>query len=225
MMIDTLKLEDGALADDPAVARAERRLRLLEELAEIGMELVRALRPAAEAAEASDPRPAKGRDPVEQYASLSRSLRLTFALEAKTDEALAQLRAGVSQIRQRERVEREQFARAAAEKRQVARIDHVRNCVTPLFEAEAETPEQLDDFYSAIEQRLEEDPAYDDLDASPLREIVERLCVDLCLNPDWSRWTGEGWSAEDRPSRPRCSRFNQPSSRPIWDDQPSHDLE
>ncbi len=135
------------------------------------------------------------------------------------------MRAGVSQIRQRERVESEQFARAAAEKRQVARFDQVRNCVTPLFEAEAETPEQLDDFYSAIEQRLEEDPAYDDLDASPLREIVERLCVDLCLNPDWSRWTGEGWSAEDRPSRPRCSRFNQPSSRPIWDDQPSHDLE
>ncbi len=131
MMIDTLTPTDADtdLADDPAVARAERRLRLLEELAEIGMELVRALRPGVEAAEASDLRP--GRDPVEQYASLSRSLRLTFALEAKTDEELALLRAGASQIRQRERVESEQFARAAAEKRQVARFDQVRNCVTP----------------------------------------------------------------------------------------------
>ncbi len=63
----------------------------LEELAEIGMELVRALRPGADGvAEGAEVCGSpKRRDPVEQYASLSRSLRLTFALEAKTDEALA----------------------------------------------------------------------------------------------------------------------------------------
>src|SRR5580698_4161838 len=55
-------------APDPAVLRAEWRLRLLEELTEIGMELARALRLAAtedEATDAAETTPAKRRDPAE----------------------------------------------------------------------------------------------------------------------------------------------------------------
>ena len=62
-------------APDPSILRAERRLRLLEELAEIGMELVRALKPRAEAAET-----AGGKDPADAFAPLSRAIRLTLAL-------------------------------------------------------------------------------------------------------------------------------------------------
>ena len=71
-------------AHDPAVAAAEWRLGLLTEMAEIGMELVRALRPgaAADEAPASDKAPGKVRDPVDAFAPLSRAVRMTLALHA-----------------------------------------------------------------------------------------------------------------------------------------------
>jgi hypothetical protein len=50
-------------APDPSVARAERRLRLLQELSEIGMELARALKPGAEADKAARRAPASGPRP------------------------------------------------------------------------------------------------------------------------------------------------------------------
>ena len=103
MPIPPSALEDPATppaadeASDPSVVRAERRLRLLEELAEIGMELARALRPGALASATCDPGAgeelmaltgrARGRDPAEAFAPLSRAIRLTLALEARTDAA------------------------------------------------------------------------------------------------------------------------------------------
>jgi hypothetical protein len=234
MMIDTLspQAHDADEAMHPAVLRAERRLRLLEEIADIGMELIRALRPSAEADEtsASDGVPAKRRDPVHQYASLSRSLRLTFALEARTDEALAELKADLSHTRQRERRVAAWSATAASDERCANRRDQVRRSLREAAESEAESPEQLDDFLLAIEQRLAEDPAYADLEARPLREIVERLCHDIHLYPNWTRWTGAGWSDQGCvPSsingRPRYSRFGHSSPRPIWGDDDPHELE
>ena len=35
-------------------------------------------------------------------------------------------------------------------------------------------------------------PAYDELQDRALREVVEQLCGDLGLTPDWSDWTDEG---------------------------------
>ncbi len=235
MTIHTLSLpdQDAELATDPAVVRAERRLRLLEEIADIGMELVRALRTGAEAAAepaVADCGSTKRRDPVDQYASLSRSLRLTFALEAKADEELAGLKADLSQTRQRERRVAGWSAGARNDERCANRRDQVRRSLRQAAESEAESPEQLDNFFLAIEQRLAEDPAYADLEARPLREIVERLCHDLHLYPNWTRWTGAGWSDQgcvpsSVNSRPRYSRFGHSSPRPIWGDDDPHDLE
>src|ERR1022692_2426117 len=77
---------------DPAVRRAEERLAMLRELAEIGMRLTRAVerRALAEAeaveAPAAAARPAADRansfDPAAAFSSLSRAVRLTLALEA-----------------------------------------------------------------------------------------------------------------------------------------------
>lgn len=235
MMIDTLALpeQDAELATHPAVLRAERRLRLLEELADIGMDLVRALRPDAEAAAGDAARetarteshPAKRRDPVDLYANVSRAVRLTLALEARTDAALTELKADLSQTRQREQRVAAWSADAAVDERGASRRDQVRRCLRTAAETEAESPEQLDDFFLAIEQRLAEDPAYADLDDRPLREIVERLCFDLHIYPNWTRWTGAGWTAHGPQARPRYSRFGHSSPRPIWGDDDPHDLE
>ncbi|HEY1561247.1 MAG TPA: hypothetical protein VGF71_10205 [Caulobacteraceae bacterium] len=234
MLIKTLTPADAAadLADDPAVLRAERRLRILEEMTEIGLRLLRALETGGEAkaSEASATGPSgKRRDPVDHYASLTRSLRLTLKLEAETDEALAALKDGLTETRQRQR-RLAAWSTPPANARGASRRETVRQCLRVVAERESESEEQLDHFFLAIEQRLAEDPAYADLDAAPLRQILERLCFDLNINPDWTAWTGSGWTCEGLPrhgpqARPRYSRFGHTSSRPIWDDEPLHDLE
>jgi hypothetical protein len=239
MMIESLTPTD-ADADavvQPAILRAEKRLRCLEEIADIGMEMIRALRPGTAVAEVPEAScgSAKRRDPVAKYASLSRTLRLTFALEAKTDQELIELQADLTHTRQRERRVAAWSTPKPADKRGEPRGDpqrreQVRQSLKEAAESEAETPEQLDDFFLAIEQRLAEDPAYADLEARPLREIVERLCLDVCLYPDWTRWTGAGWAGEhcvpaSVNHRPRYSRFDHSSPRPIWGDEDPHDLE
>jgi hypothetical protein len=89
-------------------------------------------------------------------------------------------------------------------------------------EREAEDEEALDGMLEALEERLDQDEAYWDLDDMPVREAVERLCVDLELNPDWSRWDGEGWPPKPPFSRFRFSIWSRPSRTPLRQfDQPS----
>jgi hypothetical protein len=194
-------------APDPSIARAERRLRLLEELAEIGMELARALRPCAQTGEAA-PDEAPGKDPAEAFAPLSRAIRLTLALEAKTDAALRDLKAGIV----RERAEaRERIAKTARENC----VNRVRDLVLSVADVECDDFDAHDNLFEALNERLEQDEAYEKCHERPLRETVERLCKDLKLTPDWSRWAGEGWVDDGPPIRPRYSPFNQPSRRPV----------
>ncbi|MGH8276751.1 MAG: hypothetical protein ACRETH_08645 [Steroidobacteraceae bacterium] len=215
-------MEDPAslVADDPSVRRAERRLRLLEELAEIGMELARALRPGEAADGAAEAAAGGGKlgEPADAFARVSRAIRLTLALESKTDEALRDRKTGITCRREAERVQvaandRKARAEAAAADR-VARENQVRELVLRVAETEFENKGEFDDLYGALEERLEEDEAYVGCEDWPLRETIERLCKDLELTPDWSRWDGEGW-IDDEPVRSRYSPFNRPSARPI----------
>jgi hypothetical protein len=193
-------------APDPSVARAERRLRLLEELSEIGMELARALKPGAEPDKAAGEVPAK--DPAAAYAPLSRAIRLTLALESRTDKDLRDLKAGVESARQE--------ARTKAEVRNLEALeDKVRDLVLDVAERESADSEAFEALEEALEERLDMDEAYWDLGGRPLRQTVERLCHDLGLSPDWSRWADEGW-AGDPPIRSRFSPFNQPSPRRLF---------
>jgi hypothetical protein len=202
--------------DDPAVLRAEQRLGMLRELAEIGMELARALRPGAAAT--SEPPvddKCKGRDPAEAFGVVSRAVRLTLALEDKIDAELRDLKAGIVRERADEQVRAEKRAEVAADEAEDARVRRVSELVISVAEAEIGDIESFDNFHEALEERLEEDEAYMDCIEKPLRETVERLCNDLGLHPDWSRWDGEGWAEDYAPLRPRCSIFNQPSPRPL----------
>ena len=197
---------------DLSVARAEHRLRLLEELAEIGMELARALKPGPEADEKADKTAAEApaKDPAAVFAPLSRAIRLTLALEARTDQDLRDLKAGVSRARKE--------ARAKAAHDCGAREQQVRALVLNVAERECESREAFDELEEALQERMDYDEVYNDCGERPVRPTVERLCKDLGLTPDWSRWAGEGWAYEDIPTRPRFSPFHQPSPRPILGD-------
>jgi hypothetical protein len=224
----------SAEAPDPAVLRAERRLQMLEELAEMEMDLARALQrqaivagnpipPAPDATESSAGAASETADDLSAaFARIARSLRLTLALQARAEEQLRALLAGEAAKVEVRRAEASR--RAAAEAR--ARSDHHRNEVQRLVceaaEREAEDEGALDSVLEALEERLDEDEAYWDLDDMPVREAVERLCADLELTPDWSRWEGEGWTPEPPFSRSRFSVWSRPSRTPLrpYDDGP-----
>jgi hypothetical protein len=213
------------------------------------MELARALRPRAPAdgatdeAASGDPATAmgraKGRDPADAFGPLSRAIRLTLALEAKTDAELRDLKAGLTRARAEERAHAAERARIAAAKDREARIERVRDLVLNVADAEIEDNDAFDNIYDALDERLELDEANLDCAGRPLRETVERLCRDLALSPDWSRWAGEGWIVDDAPALPRLSMFTQPGGSlaeeagrpppetptPPWRDQAGHDLE
>jgi hypothetical protein len=228
-------------APDPSVLLAEGRLGLLRELAEIGMKLVRAIEPGAPAAADEAAGASRGRDTADAFARLSRAIRLTLALEAKTDEELRDLRAGVVRKRKKEKKRAAKRREAAAAKDAEEHEERICELVAEAAEAEIADVYEFAPRYFALRERLDNDPAYDDCSGRPVRETVERLCKDLMLSPDWSRWDGEAWIKEEgAPKRHRYSIFNQPSALPLLDDddpdepeaeprpglpQPAHDLE
>jgi hypothetical protein len=210
---------DGAGATDPRVARAEERRAMLRELAELGMALTRELTrrtletpetSAAEPAADGSPKaasraiPGPRHDPAEAFARLSRAVRLTLALEAKAEEELAALIAGVKDRSATTppavndggspsgRLPRD-YPSAHRNKIRDAVFDAINREVTDIYPAQ----ETLDVLY----ERLLEGERYDAFVHRPLREAVAAICDDLGLNPDWSRWTDDGF-----PPRPEGER-------------------
>jgi len=217
---------------DPAVLRAEERLVMLRELAEIGMRLARALERRALAKDevAEDPTALPASDPAAAFSSLSRAIRLTLTLEARTDEALSALKAGVEQAHERERVA---ATEAAVQKRQ-ARESQVLAVVMGAAEADMRGEDDWGRLESEVDEYLSVDDAFWSDPERPLREIVERYCEYFGVAPDWSRWDGEDWTPSDpppwpwakaRPTDPTASPTGDASGEPALALVAAHDLE
>lgn len=215
---------DEADALAASVRRAERRLRQLEELAEIGMDSTRALRrrvlaaeAAADAAPAAGPPPPEPPDPTHAFARLSRAVHLTLDLEARTDEALRALQTGEAVAREGAPERRRRRADDARADERAAKARWVRGQVAVIIREQSESETEETERGDALVERLTRDHAYGDLDDRPLRRAVEDLCRELDLAPDWSRWTDEGWAARGEAAHRRLlwSPFNRVSRRPI----------
>ena len=203
--------DDDSLSSEPAAApmeRAEQRVAMLRELAELGMQLTRVLvQRAAEAPAEPEPR----HNAAESFARVSRAVRLTLALEAKVDQDLAALRngGGVATPPDDRDGPDDIAERVAWVRREKARLkgqpsahrnkirdnvwDVVNREVTDIYPAQ----EVLDDLH----ERLTEGERYDTFVFRPLRESVEAICADLGLSPDWSRWTDDGFPPDTPPAR------------------------
>ncbi|MBV8684471.1 MAG: hypothetical protein JO111_16460 [Caulobacteraceae bacterium] len=221
-------------AHDPAVLRAEWRLRMIEELAEIGMDLARTLhRQALAAAEPMEPADADTTDTptttptntrasatspadlANDFARLSRAVRLTLTLHTRTDESHRALQAGIAAEQEVARAEAARRASDEVVERRVAWEKRVDRLVSEVAEREIADENALSDVYKALEERLEQDEAYFDQENLSLRDTVERLCADLELTPDWSLWEGEGWTPNPPFHRRKASIFCRSSRRPL----------
>ena len=197
-----------------AIARAERRLRVLEEIGEIGMRLMRKLEdaPAADAPLA---------DTAAEFAKLSRAVRLTLELERHVEEDLFGLLNSQMIVRTAEREACERVAREADETSSHDAQARVADQVGAAIFREVERETERGERYAAMVERLDFDDAYGDVRDRPLREVVEQLCGDLGIAANWSDWTDTGWpeTATDagagRGARPLFSPFSRPSPTPI----------
>jgi hypothetical protein len=191
--------------DDPegrAAARTQRQLAMLQELAEIGMQIARAVRAEAlarveAAAEDAPVRPSPfGRGDLGLiFSRIAKAVRQTLALETRIAEGIETARVE----RARAHVER---VRSAFQERQ----DEVRDYVAEAIEAEAAekgTPErEIERLLDDLDERLE-DGDYDEvLPNLPIGDLVERICADLGVTPDWSLWEGQDWAIAYEKSLP-----------------------
>ena len=215
-----------------AVERAEGRLRIMRELTEMGMDITRVLheqvltkatepdKPPAggDAQSKAEPQLRPQPDPAVSFAKLSRAIRLTLDLEARADEALRALIAGEVTAREARREAGKRRAEKAGAAREQAAIDRVEKQVRVAIARESESEAAEDALYEALEERLSHDVAYILAGQRPLRQVVEQLCGELGLTPDWSGWTeGEGWPdpKDAPPYRSRWSVFNEVSRTPL----------
>jgi hypothetical protein len=174
---------------------------MLERLAQKGLALAEAVQEDGSAQSA------------EAFAKLSRAVRLTLILMAKLEEG--------PRARTEDAERGDPYAAL-----KIGRKARMRELVREVIDRETPDPEDNDTLVDALEERLLCDEAYDDIEDLPARDIVERLCADLQLKPDWGRWTGEGWTPDPPFHRPLGSHFRTPSQRPILNDAPDpHPLE
>ena len=176
-----------------AIARAERRRAVLERLSEIGMNLAEQIG-AHSAASMAAVNEERGCDPSRAYATVSRAVRMTLALEARVDGEILALRRGELPAPRRCRalgaveIAQPESPRPVA-KAPDPRRDRAGDAVREAVHLEAKSIDEARETLDALNERLFDSEAYDVLLNLPLRDAVAAICADLGLSPDWSLWT------------------------------------
>jgi hypothetical protein len=177
-----------------ADAWADRRLEILSELAEAGLEIALALKTRIAETAAAEP----GADTAKACADLarafdrtSRTVRLSIALRDKllkeaARPAPAQVPAPEPRSRRAERV-----------RRIVGRVIKV------TFNKDT-TREYLD---RHVSERLNDTDITGDLSGRSIGELVARICSDLGLTPDWRYFAEEAWAQAEITERPPGSPY------------------
>jgi hypothetical protein len=153
---------DPAASAGRAEALRDRQLQMLGELAEIGLELARAVEAEAKGGEL-------GLDAaILAYARVSRAVRQSIMLQSRLlDGTLAEGKAAEAP-----------GARRAEVRARVSRI------LDRAVEASNEAPERVERLRAEAAERLESE-RFGDLLERPVVDIVADICNDLGLSPDW----------------------------------------
>ena len=181
---EALTIDPADLPEPPSEDRAEldRQLAKLDRLGDLGLEIAEAL-----ADQAKGGRMIVEGDIALAYDRVARAVRMTVMLHSRLMQDLRRARdeaaAGPAPARGEQ---------AKARKDQVARV--VRRV--------AEGHEALDPFQVSwcareASERLEHDDIYGPVMTLPVSELVQAICHDLGLTPDWARLADEAWAIEE----------------------------
>ena len=216
-------LDPTTQADTPAVpehapsprALIERQLWVLGRLAEAGLNLALAIERQGTAEDAA---PAAASDVALAYGRVSRAVRLTLALQARTLGDLQALDEVAARRLDGDRVKAERERQGLVQQRK----DRVQRIVERVIGAEAACETEVDRLADEAAERLEHDDLYGDLTTRPVGEIIALVCRDLGLSPDWSRLAEEAWAQEEIQGGAPASPFAaSPSPRWLDPQQPA----
>jgi hypothetical protein len=188
-------------AEDRAEDRAARHGRVLEELAEIGLDLARALRRQVTEADT----PADAGQVALAFSRIARAVRLTLALEDRLAEDHA------ARVREQERA-RIKLRHDAAVNRAV-----VKKMVEETVEAETnEGGREAEPLLAALSETLDEVDE-EDFVQLPVDAIVMRICKDLGVTYDPALWDDEDEDEDDPASYDRPDARDGPRKPiPVW---------
>jgi hypothetical protein len=170
-------MSQPAPSPDPRVAQAldaaERRLVMLERLADMGMAVAAAVK---EAVVEFPHRPGSGPEGARAFAQISRAVRLTVMLAARTEKSILAMRKGELGL--------EALAARDAADPPGNRAERVRAAVTPALEREAADREDAEMLRRRLNARLGERDDFGAFISRPFRECVKAICLDLGLDPE-----------------------------------------
>jgi hypothetical protein len=169
----------------------ERQLAVLGRLAEAGLSLAIDIERQATAQGPAKLAPGEA---ALAYARVSRAVRLTLALQSKVIQQIQ----SQDEVASRYRAGDRQEARA----RDTARKGRIQRLVERVIGEEIADDDRAERLADEAGERLEHDDIYGDLRRYSPGEIVARVCRDLGLAPDWSRWAQEAWTQEAAPADP-----------------------
>ena len=217
-----------------APAWADEHLEVLKDLRVMGMTLARTLtrqvvrqaqadEALAEAGEAvsAPPRRIAAIDPALSFSRISRAVRLTLALEARThqmieDAARKAARGGGAANDDGSgdpdgSIDYEGVRRKLAPK--IHAIVHgerdyqTRRIVEETIEAACDDLDDVDRLKEELKERLEDDEVFSGRGAWPIGETIALICQDLGLTPDWDRWENQGWARAEAAESPLNSPY------------------
>jgi hypothetical protein len=198
---------------EAAAARTERQMRMLQELAEIGMDLARAVRtqtlaPTPEAGA----KPGLG-NPDLVFARLARAVAQTLALQAKLEADCRKLMETSAAERAAERAEAERRAVNAQNKHRAWQKERVERVVEQTVRTKVQET-RIPDYLRTMRMRFNDFDDYADSGKRSVGEIIARICRDLGLTPDWPRWAGEMWAVEEARTNAPGSPYAKPPPAP-----------
>ena len=177
-----------------------RRLAVLQELTEAGMEIVAALRVETQArAEAQSQALAQGEAPPPgvgdlalTFSRVARAVRQTLALEARLVRDHHQDSAGEA-ARPAPAPSSEPVRPPPSPARQ-KRAYEISRVVDEAIEAEVADVDESEDLFNAMSEHLDEAADRLDFMDRPVGAIIADICRALDLSPDWSLWADRDWA-------------------------------
>jgi hypothetical protein len=188
-----------AAGDGCAAPSAERRLRMLDRLAEAGLEIALAIERRVKAAEPSHPL-AELNAAAMAYARAARGVRLAILLQ----DQLTQEAGDPDEVaRQAEAAEAQ--AQAAHKTAHIGRA--VRIIERVATDHCGKRADKAAAYAYAARERLDDDDIYGLVATRPVGELVALICRDLGLQPDWDALAEEAWAQAEIASEAEGSPF------------------
>ena len=207
-----------------AGTRIARQLAMLQELAEIGMDLARAVRREALAEPKDDGAPKTPTRSAADYdlalSRIARTVRQTLALETRlAADHEAEQETGRHIVRESARQLQTELHRA--QKRA-----QVRQITTEAIEAGIHEDCHAE-WLAEMDERLEryDDEIRDDLDRKPIGALVAEICRALGVPVDWSLWEQEDWACHEGETKAPGSpyAYHRVTPQPPPDPEPPGD--